>query len=361
MKKLYIRVVAFVLLGVMFFGGMEIPSYASSICWIKNQVDLDLARVENAYSFVNIGFSGNDTYESVTKNLQLPKNVNGCTVTWKSDKTNVVGVDGIVYRQEETSEIVNLTAKISYNDSSLEKEFRIRVVKSMYCDYSYDDIIVLEDMMQLYFYNDIIEDLQIYTNDLGYIDFVIGSISDIKVDSYDEAFLALQGVKDLMGMDNVEDELCPENIFSDAYGYVYVFTQVYKGLPVFGSKITLSTDLEGNTTGLNSSYVPFKLNTTPSLTSDAAMSSSNLNYLIVTNTELNVYMENDTARLAWNINFVDSDGHIRNALVDANNAEVLYKRASLKTISGNTMEKMSWEKNRNLIQFMIKLSNLLCE
>ena len=162
---------------------------------------------------------------------------------------------------------------------------------------------------QLYFYNDIIEDLQIFKNKLGYLDFVIGSISDIQVECFNEARLAIYGIKDLVGIDSIDEELKCEGIDKDESGYVYKFTQVYNGIPIYGSVITLLTDLDGNVVGFNSSYIPININTTADVSGENALNKSGIEYQEFKSAELVIYIDDAEPKLSWNITYTNSSGN----------------------------------------------------
>ena len=174
---------------------------------------------------------------------------------------------------------------------------------------------------QLYFYNDIIEDLQIFKNKLGYLDFVIGSISDIQVECFNKARLVIYGIKDLVGIDSIDEELKCEGIDKDESGYVYKFTQVYNGIPIYGSVITLLTDLDGNVVGFNSSYIPININTTADVSGENALNKSGIEYQEFKSAELVIYIDDAEPKLSWNITYTNSSGNSCNAVVDANTAE----------------------------------------
>ena len=294
---------------------------------IDDPVDDIEVIVSKVYGDLDVIYQEGDSALSVKHNVILPTDYNDVTVVWNSDNTSVIATDGTVYRPYDSSPFVTLTATISLDDYSLEKIFELRVIKSMYDDYSLDNIYVLDEVDEIYFYNDIIEDTYIYQNSEGKLTRVIGSISDLIIDSPDEALMAIYGVGKLMGCESVYDELVIDHITKDDYGYTYVFSQVYDSVPVSGSSITLSTDLDGNANGFISYYVPINIGTTPSISSDSAVG------LIpdcneVLKTEKIIDISGDAPRLVWSISYLDSNGLNNIALVDANSGELISNYSS---------------------------------
>jgi len=91
----------------------------------------DADRVAQDQAALNIGFAAGDSDGAVTKNLTLidTGTINGSTITWKSDKPDVISNDGKVTRQTFSSTDVTVTASIYYNGASGTKAFDITVLK----------------------------------------------------------------------------------------------------------------------------------------------------------------------------------------------------------------------------------------
>lgn len=300
-------------------------------------VDMDKVVVHKAYGDVQIGYTNGDSQYNVKHNLFLDTEVDGATVTWTSSDAGVVDAAGNVYRLYDESVLINLTATISSGEFSMEKSFEIRVIKSMYDDFSTDEIYVLERMSQLYYYNDIEEDLSYYTNDLGYLRRVTGSISDIIVDSPDEAMFALFGVQELMGMTDLYSEVVPAEITKADCMYIYNFTQVYNGVPVSGSSISVVTDATGNTIGLISSYVPIDISTTPAISSEAALASVQHNG-IVSEPQLTIWVADGVAKLVWVIRYEDTNGDPKFSYIDAQTGSVALQGDISQGMDGTTVD-----------------------
>ena len=313
--------------------------------------------VSKVYGDLEVIYQDGDVELSVKHNVILPTDYNDVTVVWNSDNTSVIDTDGTVHRPYDSSTFVTLTATISLNDYSLEKSFELRVIKSMYDDYSLDNIYVLDEVDEIYFYNDIVEDTYIYLDSEGKLIRVIGSVSDLIIDSPDEALMAIYGLGKLMGCESVYDELVIDHITNDDYGYTYVFSQVYNSVPVLGSSITLSTDLNGNANGFISYYVPINIGTSSPLSSDSAVGSIP-DCCEVLETEKSIDICGESQRFIWSVSYLDSNGLYFIALVDANSGELIsnyspvyYAREQAEDENGNVKDIPVYYDMNNTIAF----------
>lgn len=313
----------------------------------SEELDLDTVVVTSAYSDVHVGYTNGDSQYNVKHNLVLDTEVDGATVTWTSSDAGVVDAAGNVYRLYDESVLINLTATISSGEFSMEKSFEIRVIKSMYDDFSTDEIYVLEQDVQLYYYNPVIADLKIYKNDYGYIKRVQGSVSDVLVDSPDEAMLAIYGVHELLGMEDAYGELVLGRISKTADIYTYSFSQVKNGVPVIGSYVSIDADQYGNVLGLMSSYIPVTEDTNASVSVDSAISNiSGLAECI--ESDLSIWVDGNNSKLVWRIEYLDSDNNLCYAYVDAHNGAVLVQnevsQALGQTADGEPIEHKGFDK-----------------
>lgn len=87
---------------------------------------IDAEKVIDVLKQINIGYASGDSAENVTKDLTLSTTTGGLTITWVSDKTNVIGTDGQVTRQESDVN-VTLTSTINKGDITGKKTFTVTV------------------------------------------------------------------------------------------------------------------------------------------------------------------------------------------------------------------------------------------
>lgn len=275
------------------------------------------------YGETNIVFEEGEAELCVKSNIGLPTTISDATITWVSDNPEIIENDGTVHRPEDYSPLVNMTATINNDEGTLEKTFELRVIKTELDDMKPEDVWVLDEVDQLYFFNDIIEDTHIYVNGEGYVTRVIGSIFEYKVDSPDEAMLALYGLEKVLGCQSVYDEFVIDHIVKDDYGYTFVFNQIYKSYQVSGYVLSVTTDLDGNTNGLVSYYQPVDISIDYSVSEQEAIEKIE-DYESIEYSELLIMEYKGEMKMMWKIYYFKADGMPYVATIDANTGEVIY-------------------------------------
>lgn len=278
----------------------------------------------NPYGDLEIGFAEGDVALCVRHDLKLPSKIGSTEITWKSSDENVVKTDGTVTRPAELSCLVTLTATLTVDGEEVEKAFEVRVIKTANDNLTPDDIYINEVPDDIYFYNDIIENCKIYVNKKGYVTRVIGSIIDYKVDSPEEALLAIHGMHKLIGCENVFEELKIDHIIKDDTCYYFVFNQIHNSVPVKGVMLTLTTDLEGNTNGFINYYVPINISTDPAVDKDAAITAIG-DYEKIFSEELLIAVDGENATLIWEIQYSKAgEMFTYSAKVDAQTGKLIW-------------------------------------
>lgn len=94
--------------------------------------------------------------------------------------------------------------------------------------------------------------------------------SGVLVDSYEAALIAVCSVKNLIGLESPESELCSQAQNYDDTTVSYTFSQKYNNILVYGTSVTVVADKKnGEVHSLHSSVIPDEtlrtLNLTPSL------------------------------------------------------------------------------------------------
>ncbi len=274
------------------------------------------------YRETNIVFEEGEAELCVKNNIGLPTTISDATITWVSDNPEIIENDGTLHRPEDYSPLVNMTATITNDEGTLEKTFELRVIKTELDDMKPEDVWTLDEVDQIYFFNDIIEDTHIYINEEGYVTRVIGSIFEYKVDSPDEAMLALYGLEKVLGCQSVYDEFVIDHIVKDDYGYTFVFNQVYKSYPVSGYVLSVTTDLEGNTNGLVSYYHPIDVSTDYSISEQEAIDKIE-EYESIAHSELQLMEYEGEMKMMWKVYYNKADGLQYVITIDANTGEVI--------------------------------------
>ena len=290
--------------------------------------DEDYLIVQSAISELEIEYKNNDTKYSVTDNLSLKTELNGATIEWSSSNEDVITDEGVVSRPCNESTNVILTANVKSNSYFETKQFEVYVIKNKYVNYNTDYIEDIDSFEMLYLYNDgNVDNLEVYINDEEYIEYIMGSFSDIMVESPEEAILSLYTIKSLMGCKSPKDELRWVSTNKDNYGASFRFEQVYNGIPIYGTSIVVSTNQLGYTSSLQSSFVSdINISTAPKLSeSEAKQKVMEYGYKDAYVEKLYVYMDNSIPKLAWNVYAKDADGSQYNILIDAVGGEVLFE------------------------------------
>ncbi len=138
-----------------------------------------------------------------------------------------------------------------------------------------------------------------------------------------------------MGCDDPKEQLQWESTGKNQYGYYYSFQQVYEGIPVYGRTIVVSTDLEGNTKTLHSSFISdlqIEKNDVISET-DVKVVIENSRYEYVASEGLVIYDKNG-GRLSYNVS-CKQDDNVYNVLVDAKTGEILFE--NLRTLNDSVI------------------------
>lgn len=303
----------------------------------ENVVEEDYSIVSNAISQLNVGYAFSDTRHSVTSDLELSNSLEGATIEWFSDNTNLISNSGIVTRPSDESKSVTLTAKVSSNGYSEIKEFTLCVIKNTYENYNTDYIDDMEALELLYLYNEgNPENLEVYLNEAGYISYISGSFSDFVVESPEEAILALYGIKSLSGMMSPKEELRWVSTARDAYGTSFRFEQLYNNVPIYGKDIVVAVDNDGKTSSFNSSYTSdISLNTLPSLSEeDVKTLLVEKKYINVEDNGLNIYLHDSEPVLVWNITAI-YDNNLYTVLVNAHDGNIVFTNLLSTTESAN--------------------------
>lgn len=91
--------------------------------------------------------------------------------------------------------------------------------------------------------------------DSNYISITEG-FTDVLVTDEESALEAIKSVDDVIGIENVDDELKISNINTVDSDTYYRFQQYYNDIPVYGNSIVISADNDSDATALTSNFVP---------------------------------------------------------------------------------------------------------
>lgn len=218
-----------------------------------------------------VKFAGGDWEQSVTRDVSfVNRGPEGMDTVWTSDDESVISNEGKVTRQKE-DKTVTITANVSYHAKKYRKDFTITVKRK-----NTIDINSLEDYSKdrLDEMNRGDDKYEVEMNDSGCADTIFGTYSNVKVDSWDTALVSLYNVRSLLGIGDIFEELEPESGGEFDGIEEYNFKQVYKGVEVRDSSVTvgLYTNEDGRPHFVDSGYspVPENLDTNPRITKEEA-------------------------------------------------------------------------------------------
>lgn len=131
--------------------------------------------------------------------------------------------------------------------------------------------------------------------------------TDRKITDKESALEALEDVADVIGVENVKEELvtCEENTVSG--NMYYRFHQEYEGIPVYGRSVVVAADENGNSLSLSGNYLNIQdINTIPVINEPSALEIAHQHYgkdAIISSDGLSIYSFGDsTSELTWILN-----------------------------------------------------------
>lgn len=193
-----------------------------------------------------------DSKENVTKNLTLPTvgKYGGSTIVWYSDNESIISNDGIVTQPTNGDRYVTLKAVFTDEDGNTEQEiFTVNVKRKIerkeltICDFGNLADINGGEMPFIWL-----------EENTGRIKSIRGKYADYKVRNPEEAIYSLNALKKLYGFKNPEEEYVFLKDFNFERGPSFKLQQVYKGVIVRDSCLTIAADKEGNIMSITGTY-----------------------------------------------------------------------------------------------------------
>ena len=280
---------------------------------------------------VRIGYADGDKAECVTKDVTLPTEVTveglkgSFAVKWYSNNTSAIQNSGRVKRGTGTVD-VTLTAKVTYKGESGTKDFDLTVIKE-----NRDVPVLCDNIEDLAQFSEDGSVPSLYINESGIISNIDGVISNVEVNSCDDAIKALESVKNILEIGDPEAEFI--GLTSNISNYVnsYVLQQVYNGIPVSYRTVTVSTTKDGVADFVNNSYLPgISISTVPELSAEEARDRLSKDYSGEYTYEerglaVDTLGEHEKAPALVYVFSACTDGYVVETLyVDASTGEVLY-------------------------------------
>ncbi len=229
-------------------------------------------------------FAEGDYDWNVTKDITLPKEVDGVNIEWISSDESILSNKGvIVNRPHEHSRYVMLTAIFTKDEYRLVSRYIVKVTRDMYDNVTEDMILGLSDdyeninllwemgidpadydgwfywcdeLEQLYFFQDDLD--SIFLTDDPPKDYTAhvqctGKFFEVKIETLHEAYLAVSSLRSVTYCDD-KYELRFDGHFDDMWEGIYDFRQYYNGVPTTGF-FRLGIDHDGDMNFFNSYMV----------------------------------------------------------------------------------------------------------
>lgn len=262
---------------------------------------------------------------NITKDLYLPDEIEGISVTWSSSDESLIDPSGKVTRPFERSQYVILTATFTEQDRTMILREVLRVARNMYDSIGLTDLLSLDDgyiwpdnvgyyyedlegsegawyifeyFDDIVFFDPYPDDMLIYDRSEGpWVGYLLGGqFSDPRVDTAGEAYLCLASLRNILGYADQFEQLEFE-IAYDAMGDVtYDFKQCYQGVPVQSAFVRMISSYwrPYTTININLLQIPEGFSTTPGVTADQVMADHNLS-----NAELIIHEEDGEVKLVY--------------------------------------------------------------
>ena len=298
-------------------------------------------------------FAEGDCSDNVTRDIELPLQIGDVTLKWKSSDESIISNDGKVTLPHEHSKYVLLTATIEKDGKTAEAAYVVRVARDMFADIGTDKILPLDSYNeiwafeaigidtdnwdypgwfyeydepgQLYFFEDIIDDLTIYDDSTAAIAdyFISGTLVEPTIETAHESYLMFYSMRKILGWKD-NSEMRFEGIMGDGYTVIYDYAQYYNGVPTRGwAKIII-----GPYAGINMVHswilqIPDGFDEKPSVSEEEVSSEYN-----ITNLTLEITEYNGEIKLVWSGYSTDSPEYV---IVDAKTGEELSRGSTVVT------------------------------
>jgi len=168
--------------------------------------------------------------------------------------------------------------------------------------------------------------LSIVRDENGIAKFIDGTFTDIKVKSEEDAYKALDTLKNELRFNKVKDEFNIESVEKNDGITYYKFHQKYKNIEVYGMNLIISVDKKGKVLGMNGYYVPninIDINSKKSEDEIKDIVKKDLgNNVEIVQIEKNIYADNEDADLIYIIDAY-SDKKVMEYIINATTGEII--------------------------------------
>ena len=230
----------------MFIFGTDGDKITEDITLYASWLNYDTLIVDYAIGEVVIGYANGNNAKHVTQNLTLPTKIYSADIEWTSN-SGAISTNGIVKRQNNDTDVI-LTAQAIYKGKKSEPRiFNLKVIRKRTRDNSKIKDSTIENVAS--------GDISITRNESGDITNIEGQYVSFDINNADDALDAVTVLRNELGIKNPAEELEIFLVTSDKYSSEYAFSQVHKGVKVWGHNLVVSTNSLGKGDFLYSSFV----------------------------------------------------------------------------------------------------------
>jgi len=294
-----------------------------------------------------------ESFLNITKDLNLPSEINGISTTWISSDESLIESTGKVHRPHERSQYVILTVIFQDAEGSITCREPLRVARDMYDGVDVRTIPTMDEYVRpemvgeffpqfqdteggwflftdegdIFFFDPDPDSMLVYDKcGNGWTSFMAdGQLSDARVDTEKEAYLCIATLQRVFHFEDRFDNLVFTGTIDSMGDVVYDYTQYYQGVKVQSGFIRVMSSYRRPYVTINIALVdiPSGFSATPEVSEDYVTREHNL-----WSAELLIWNDNGNPRLVYT-------GYRKNAseavVVDAKTGEEIASNSTIQT------------------------------
>ena len=278
----------------------------------KSGTDPVILNLDKAYDYYGDGSKFRDFAESlpskitdepllnITKDLDLASKIDGIQISWRSSDESVLGSDGKVRRPHDRSVYVILEAHFDKDGSGMTARYVVRVARDMYDDTDPDKLEVLahdgryhepppgtegewfvfDTMNQITRFDpqaDVMVDDKSHDCIRSFL--ISGRISMPRIDSEKEAYLCIVTLGKILSISHRIRQFEFKTAETDMGDTRYDYCQTFKGVPVLGGTIRVTSSFRRPFTSVvvETVMIPDDFDATPKVSMEEAESANGIN------------------------------------------------------------------------------------
>ena len=286
----------------------------------SGMVSREMANAEREYR----SLITNESFWNITKDLNLPSEINGISTTWISSDESLIKSTGKVHRPHDRSQFVILTVIFSDAEGSITCRESLRVARDMYDGVDVRTIPTMDEYVRpemvgeyypqfkdteggwflftdpgdVFFFDPDPDNMMVYDQcGNGWNSYLIGGqISDARVDSEKEAHLCIATLKRVFHFEDIFDNLVFTGTIDSLGDVVYDYAQYYQGVRVQSGFVRVMSSYRRPYVTVNICLVniPSGFSATPKVSEDYVIREHDLY-----SAELSIMNDNGSVRLVY--------------------------------------------------------------